>query len=366
MRSATAQTYAFLQVASTPLSSSAVKEKAKPVVQLVKNLATKHHSQALFQLASRLDAAVHIVAGGDPFSKVKALLTNMISKLQAEASKEETETNYCESELAKSQTEKSNLEGESDAMKGKMDQAAASSARAMREIRQLNAELAALAKLWAELEAIRDSEHKVYSEAKADLQMGLDGIRSATKALQEYYATKHESVASLLQDSESMAESMRQPSAPGQFSIPRSRGGPANSIISLFDVMESEFAKGLAEIETQERDQISEYKEMTKAFTLNKATKLKDIDYKTKRYKGLDQIVNDLGNDYSTLGQELAALGDYLAKLQERCVATPTAYLASKRRRDAEVNGLREALSELSRNGITSSAPSFLQIRLRH
>merc|ERR1719277_2879005 len=54
------------------------------VVNLIKQLAKKERSAALAQLATRLAAAIKYgsSAGEDPFAKVKAMITDMIDKLQ--------------------------------------------------------------------------------------------------------------------------------------------------------------------------------------------------------------------------------------------------------------------------------------------
>ena len=68
-------------------------------------------------------------AGGDDvFAKVKGLITDMISKLEAEAKSEATEKAYCDEELAKTEAKKSELESEISKLTSKIDLAAAKSA----------------------------------------------------------------------------------------------------------------------------------------------------------------------------------------------------------------------------------------------
>merc|ERR1711879_878124 len=95
------QTYSFLQMESR-LHTDADLAQAE-VVTLVKRLARQQHSAALAQLASRVAAEFRYGAsnGDDPFVKVKGLIMDMISKLEAEADAEATEKAYCDEQLAK-------------------------------------------------------------------------------------------------------------------------------------------------------------------------------------------------------------------------------------------------------------------------
>ena len=75
------QTYSLLQLKSRADLANA------EVVTLVKQLAQKHHSAALAQLASRIAAVMRLGTSGsdDPFAKVKDLISQMITKLEEEA-----------------------------------------------------------------------------------------------------------------------------------------------------------------------------------------------------------------------------------------------------------------------------------------
>merc|ERR1719502_1736840 len=101
---AVGQAYSFVQVAvSSSMHTHADLAKSE-ILTLIKKLAKKHHSAALAQLASRIAAAARYASssGEDPFAKVKGLIQDMISKLQAEAGAEATEKAFCDEETSKS------------------------------------------------------------------------------------------------------------------------------------------------------------------------------------------------------------------------------------------------------------------------
>merc|ERR1719409_1883692 len=166
------------------------------VVTLVKKLARDHHSSALAQLASRIAVVVRYgaSAGGDPFGKVKGLISEMIVKLEKEAESEATEKAYCDEQTAKTQ---------------------------------------------AEMDKLRAEENANFKVAKAELQQGLGGVQKALGVLREYYGS-----AAFLQESE------QQPAAPQQHAKSSGAGG---SIINILEVCESDFATNLAKEESEEQ-----------------------------------------------------------------------------------------------------------------
>ena len=72
-----------------------------------------------------------------------------------------------------------------------------------------------------------------------------------------------------------------------------------------------------------------------------------DVKYKTKEFKGLDKSISDLTGDKDTTSSELSAVLDYYGKIKDRCIAKPESYEERKARREAEITGLKEALSIL-------------------
>merc|ERR1719504_327182 len=127
------------------------------VVTFVKKLARKHHSTALAQLASRIAAIARY--GDDPFTKVKGLIQDMIIKLESEAAAAATEKAWCDEQMAKTEAKKSELDEDIAKLTTKIDTAAAKSAQLKAEVKELQGELAALAKLQAEMDKTRMDEN---------------------------------------------------------------------------------------------------------------------------------------------------------------------------------------------------------------
>jgi len=331
----------------------------KQVASMVKELATEQKSPALTQLASRLSAVVRYSArnGDDPFAKVKQLISDMINKLMSEATDEAKEKAYCDGELRKTSDQKGELEDTAEGLKGKIDQAAADSVTLKSEVKELQSELAELASQQAEMDDARRTSHEVFVKSKADLQQGLDGIRSAIRILREYYASDDSGDAALLQSGEDMGDEMAQPAAPQKFKKSR---GAGDTIIGLLEVVESDLAKTMAEEETEEAGRDMEYQKTTQENKVINSMKTKDVEYKTQEYKSLDKAITDLSADFDTTNQELVAVREYFGKLKDRCVAKPEPYAERMKRRQKEIQGLKEAVNILeSSNG--KSGGSFLQ-----
>jgi predicted nucleic acid-binding Zn-ribbon protein len=328
------QTYSFLQVAASSQMKTRADLANSEVITLVKKLARDHHSAALAQLASRLAVVIRYGAkdGADPFAKVKGLISDMIVKLEKEAEAEATEKAYCDEQMAKTEAKKADLEATIEKLTNKIDRAAARSASLKEEVVELESELRNLAKTQAEMDKIRSEENANFNVAKAELTQGLTGVRKALGVLRDYYG----GAAAFLQE--------EQPAAPQQHSKASGAGG---SIINILEVCESDFANNLAKEETEEVDAASSYEKTTQENKITKTTKEQDAKYKSQEATALDKEITELSGDRDTSNTELSAVLEYYGKIKERCIAKPETYEERKARREAEINGLKEALSIL-------------------
>jgi len=310
---AASQSYGFLQMSSS--NSDAVR--------FVRQLAKKQRSSVLSQLASRMASELRFGTGSqaDIFGKIKGLITDMIEKLEAEAEADATKKAYCDKELAETNTKKDDKTAEIEKLTAKIDQQAAQSAKLKEEVATLESELAALVREQAEMDKIRAEEKAQYETNSAEMEKGLNGIKLALKVLNEYYAK-----ADKAHDS-------------GE--------GASTGIIGLLEVAESDFSKGLTEMNAAEETAQNTYDQETKENEIEKTTKEQDVKYKTKEATGLDKSNAELTSDKENVETELAAVNEYLKKIEDECIAKPETYEDRKARREAEIAGLKDALTVL-------------------
>merc|ERR1719275_271828 len=137
---------------------------------------------------------------------------------------------------------------------------------------------------------------------------------------------------------------MQQPAMPEKHAI---ASGAGSSIIGILEVCESDFAKNLASETSQEDDAEAAYEKKTQENKVTKTLKDQDVKYSTQEFQTLDKEIAELSADKETTGSELSAVLEYYAKIKERCIAKPETYESRKARREAEIQGLKDALSIL-------------------
>jgi len=310
----------FVQVAQ---SSS-----GEDVMRMVRDLARKDGSTALAQLASRMSVAMH---SADPFGKIKGLIADMIEKLESEASADATHKAYCDKELSESNAKKTEKTNEITKLSTRIDRQTAQSAQLKEEVAALQGALAKLAKSQAEMDRIRQEEHNAFTASKAELDKALTGIKMALKILNEYYAKEGKA--------HTAAE------------------GASAGIIGLLEVCEADFSKNLAQITTDEDLAASEYDQVSKDNEIEKTAKTQDVRFKVKEFKRLDKFTGELTADRTGVQAELDAVNEYLSKMHSECDERVETYATRKARREAEITGLKQALTVLE------NETSFIQKR---
>eukprot|EP00451_Oxyrrhis_marina_P015810 CAMPEP_0204314188 /NCGR_PEP_ID=MMETSP0469-20131031/4059_1 /ASSEMBLY_ACC=CAM_ASM_000384 /TAXON_ID=2969 /ORGANISM="Oxyrrhis marina" /LENGTH=119 /DNA_ID=CAMNT_0051294627 /DNA_START=416 /DNA_END=776 /DNA_ORIENTATION=+ len=82
------------------------------------------------------------------------------------------------------------------------------------------------------------------------------------------------------------------------------------------------------------------------------ATKKVEVKHKNEEITDLRHSVSEHSNDSDSEQEELDSVIEYLSKLGDQCVAKPEPYEERKRRREQEMDGLKNALDILEGQAI--------------
>lgn len=311
----------FLQVSRSRLETGADLANFE-AVRFVRDLARKQNSPALAQLASRMASAIRYgtESGSDQFGKVKALINDLIARLEKDAQADASHKAFCDKELYETNAKKDEKTAAIEKLTNAIAQAEGRKAKLEGEVSDLGAELANLARTQAEMDGLRQKENARYNQDRSDTLAGIEGVKAALKVLREYYAGDHAHDAA---------------------------DGAAGGIVGLLEVCESDFSRGLAEMDASEQSSASAYDKETKNNAISKAAKEQDVKYKNKEIVGLDKAISEAKTDRDGVNAELDAVNEYLASLKEQCIAKAEPYAERKARREAEIAGLRQALEIL-------------------
>lgn len=332
---------AFIQVSRSQLSTGADLAKFE-AVRFIRDLARTQHSTLLAQLASQMSSAIRYgqSSGSDPFAKVKALISDMITKLEKDGASEATQKAYCDKESAETKQKTMEKQYNIEKLSTKIDSMSAKSAKLKEETAELQKELAALASSSAEMNSIRSDEKALYTKNSAEMKTGIEAVKQALSVLRDYFA----------KDGKSHTAA----------------SGAGGGIISMLEVVESDFTKGLAEMEVAESSAVQEYEKVTFMNKIATTQKGQDVKYKQKESAGLDKSATEAVSDREGVQAELDALFEYREKLDKMCIAKAEPYAEVKRRREEEIAGLKQALQildgeavllqETTRRGLRGSA----------
>merc|ERR1719456_1182010 len=94
------------------------------------------------------------------------------------------------------------------------------------------------------------------------------------------------------------------------------------------------------------------YEKQTKENGISKATKETDAKAKESEIKSLTVQLGHSKEDHASTSTELDAVLAYIDKLKPQCEEESMSYEEKKAKREAEIEGLKEALNILSGDGM--------------
>merc|ERR1719327_1103261 len=227
-----------------------------------------------------------------------------------------------------------------DKLQARIDGASTTIAENTESIKTLEAEVAEIDKAQAEATAIRTKENEEYLKASKDFKDSAEAVAKAIEVLKNFYE------GSFIQLSATTHLLSKQPEFGG------AKGDTAHTIISVLEMSEEDFTTLLAETEETENEAAKKYKALSDENKIAKSTKMADAKGKASNIKSLKVSLEHHREDHASVSKELDAVNAYIEKLKPECESKAMSYEEKKAAREAEIEGLKEALTILEGSGI--------------
>merc|ERR1719316_159983 len=310
----------FLQVSSKAKVHDVTDDKRARVTAILKDI--KDHSFFFAQLRSE--------AAEGPFDKVKGLIESMITRLEKEAAEEADAKAFCDKETSESKAKQAELTADSDKSQVRIEKATATIAELKEQIKALQEQMAEMDAAQAEATSLRNKEHEEYLKASQEYKESAEAVANAIAVLTDYYS------------SGSFVQTKEAPELGG------AKTDIATTIMGMLEVAESDFTTLLAESEAAEKEAQSNYDKLTEQNTVTKAANTAEVKGKEAKVKSEEIALLNYKEDFATTGKELDAVLAYLDKLKPQCETKVMSYAERVAKREAEIEGLKEALEILS------------------
>jgi predicted nucleic acid-binding Zn-ribbon protein len=265
---------------------------------------------------------------------------DMIEHLQKDGEAEASHKAYCDKETSETTEKKEDKTAEVEKLATAIDKMTSRIAVLEEEVATLMKELTYISKSQAEYDIWFKETEETFTSNKADMSAGIEGVQLALKVLKDYYAKSGAHTAAV---------------------------GAGTGIIGLLEVCESDFVKGLAEMQSTYDSQKVAHEDTTKENEITTTTKNQDVKYKSEEITNLKKALEETTQDRAGVQTELDAVEEYLAKINEQCIEKAEPYEETKARREAEIAGLKEALSILEGEAVLlQSKSSKTRLRAGH
>merc|ERR1719482_163224 len=269
------------------------------------------------------------------FDPVLKLLRDLITRLEEEQNAETTQHDWCETEKETSVTQKGVREKAIHDFKGTIESFTTTIDQLRTQITFHFSEVARIKKETEEAIKLRAKEKKVFEQAKADHEEVIGAIKQALGALGGQYG--------FIQTQASQV--------PGQgavFSDYQSGGGGAASAMEMLQDLETRYSKALAELVKDEQEAQAAHDQLLKdnAKLVQDNTNAAN-DKMAERREKLSLLATDKA-DLKTNMLELHEVNNYLRDLRPSCDDIRSTFEERKKRREAEIAALKEALEVIS------------------
>jgi len=290
---------------------------------------------------SSLLAQVAEHCASDPFSKVKKMIKDLISKLVQEATEEAEHKGWCDTELTTNKQTRDKKTEEVNVLESEVEDLTATISQLTTDIAELTTALKELAADMGENTAERSANKAENEQTISDAKAAQTAVEAAMAVMKDFYAKSAEATA--------MVQKAPADDAPETFDKPYTGLLPeGGSVVDFLEVILSDFSRLESETSAQESTEGEEYKAYMFESEKDQALKENEKKHKSETLTKKQSALHSTQEELTLTQQALSKAVTYYEKLKPTCVDSGITYEERVKRREAEMQSLQEALKILS------------------
>lgn len=321
----------FVSTSLIQLSSGAKRDiddvfGAEKVSSFLRRRGEDLKSKILVQLAE--------VAQADPFAKVKKMIQELLNRLEEEKNKDQTEFAWCDENMKKNKADTEHYTALSEKLTAQIEKLTTEIADAKTLVKTLTKELDELVKAVDKATTDRAAEKAENEQTIKESTVAVEAVQDAMDVLQKYYNS---------------VKLLQQPAEPayagGDY---KGMGGQSQGVVGLLEVIMEEMNALISETKTSEADSAASHNEF---LNISKQSEMEKKTLKNSTEVQLAQMEEDLVNKKDDLTDAKKNL-DAVVKMKKeaidpRCIAQGMTFEEKQKKRQEEIDSLKEALSIL-------------------
>jgi len=292
------------------------------------------------QSGSALLAQVAESAAKDPFTKVKKMIKDLISKLTQEATEEAESKGWCDTEVTTNTQTRNKKTEEVNTLTSEIEDLTATIAQLSQDLADLAAQLKELASAMAEQTEQRSQNKAKNEQTISDAKAAQTAVEQAMAVLKNFYAKSAEATALVQGPAEDAPETFDKP-----YKGLLPEGGSA---VDFLEVILADFSRLESETTAEEGAEAEEYKAYMFEAEKDQALKINESKHKEQKKTDKESALHSAEEELKITQEALDKAVAYYEKLKPQCVDTGISYEERVKRREAEMQSLQEALKILA------------------
>lgn len=288
------------------------------------------------ELDSNMLSALVLRAEGDSLSKIRKMISDLVTRLQQEAAADAEKDGWCKKELATNGQTRSSKKELVDTVQGEVNQLKIDITELGDDLESLQKDIASLAKDRESATKLRENEKVENKATIKDAQDAQKAIAQATAALDSFYSGA-KAKASLLQ---------KPVGAPEIFEDSYT-GMDSGGVTALLEVLQADFVRMESETETAEAQSLGEYTKFMSDSAVDKASKEKEVELKTASKTEKTNGLTTKKIDLKDAQKALKAATEYFEELKGQCMKPVMTREEKMEKRKQEIESLKDVLEVL-------------------